>query len=119
MSDDDELEEVMFEFEYTGHESIPSDVTHVQFHPSVVEVGVSNGAFSYCSSLMKVVLNEGLREIGQCAFANCNSLQSINILTVTKIDASAFMYCKSLVEVVLNDGLTEIGDSVFLDCRAL
>jgi len=83
MSANDELEEVMFE--YSGRESIPSVVTHVRFHPSVVEVGVSNGAFSYCSSLMKVVLNDGLREIGECAFANCNSLQSINIpSTVTK-----------------------------------
>ena len=37
MSDDDAQEEVMFD--YAGRESsVPSDVTHVRFHPSVTEI---------------------------------------------------------------------------------
>ena len=103
--------------EYKG-EDVPQNVTHVQFHPSVVEI--DNEAFHRRDKLREVVLNEGLREIGAHAFSGCKELQEINIpSTVIKIDEYAFCTCKSLVEVVLNDGLTEIDSYAFTGCSSL
>ena len=105
--------------EYMGNgQTVPKGATHVRFHPSLLEV--CNNAFNGCKSLREVVLNDGLREIGQYAFRDCIALQSINIpSTVTKIGYTAFHNCTSLVEVLLNDGLTVIGDSAFGGCSAL
>jgi len=103
---------------YIGHEEVPDNVTHVRFHQSVVEV--NNEAFYFCKSLVEVVLNEGLREIGLGAFSNCTALQSISIpSTVTKIGTGAFNCCTELKEVVLNEGLREIGKNAFRNCTAL
>jgi len=49
-------------FEYKGHGIVPEDVTHVRFHPNVVEV--EENAFRGCDKLEEVVLNEGLKTIG-------------------------------------------------------
>jgi len=76
------------EFEYTGHETVPKDVTHVRFHSNVREVpGYEYDdndelidheyAFLGCTELKEVVLNEGLRKIGKHAFRDCTSLKRI------------------------------------------
>ena len=103
---------------YTGQGDVPDNVTHVKFHPSVVDID-NNTPFGGCNSLVQVTLNDGLREIGNHGFY-CSKLQSITIpSTVTKIGHAAFMYCYSLREVVLNDGLLEIGGSAFSWCKSL
>jgi len=115
-------------YEYTGQEDVPKTVTHVKFHPSVVRLIerrhlARTSPFGGCTDLKEVVLNDGLREIGDSAFRNCTTLKSINIpSTVIKIGASAF-YCNckksKLTEVILNDGLREIGGSAFQDCTSM
>ena len=104
-------------FEYSGQD-VPKNVTHVRFHPSVVEVDIE--AFYNCKSLRGVVLNDGLKGIGKSAFEDCSALQSTNIpSTVTKIGMNAFEYCSSLREIVLNEGLKEIGSYAFRGCESL
>ena len=134
------------EFEYTGKEKedIPKDVTVVQFHSSVTEVNMD--MFRGCERLKKLVLNEGLRKIGECIAynknCNFNALERINFpSTLIEIGRRAFFMCDNLREVVLNNGLqtiknfafarcslecitiphtvTEIGDSAFYYCRNL
>jgi len=106
------------EFEYTGNdESIPDDVTHVRFHPSVVEI--QDKAF-HCYELKEVVLNEGLKKIGKSVFSYCKLLESIELpSTVVEIEEGAFYNCRSLEMVVLNDGLTKIGKRAFSGCESL
>ena len=103
---------------YKGHEDVPNNVTHVRFHPSVVTF--RNQAFYNCSWLREVILNDGLIEIGDCAFYGCESLESITIpSTVEEIDQQAFISCNSLREVVLSDGLKKIGQFAFQSCTSL
>lgn len=66
-------------FEYYKGEGVPKNVTHVRFHPSVVNV--DNEAFQGRNKLREVVLDNSLRGIGNGAFSGCHSLplQSINI----------------------------------------
>ena len=106
-------------FEYTGNDqTVPKDVVSVRFHPSVTKV--DNHAFSSCTELKKVVLNDGLQSIGSGAFEGCNSLQSINIpSTVTELGDMAFWGCSDLREVELNDGLKKIGEAAFANCTSL
>jgi len=110
-------------FEYTGgSESIPKNITHVQFHPSVTEVHdeafkgcnklnevvfsdgitkISNGSFKGCTKLKRVVLNNGLKQIGDDSFSGCTSLESITFpSTVTTIGDRAFNDCSSLKQII-------------------
>jgi len=117
LNDDAPASQVMIE--YTGSDVIiPKNVTHVRFHPNVI--GVDNDAFAGFAQLREVTLNEGLREIEECAFYGCTSLQSINIpSTVVRIGRFAFSGCIELKTVVLNEGLTEIERGVFATCKSL
>jgi len=103
---------------YNSSVDVPNNVTHVQFHPSVTEVG--NETFKGCSQLREVILNDCLREIGEEAFADCKSLERIAVpSTVVKIDGNAFSGCFRLREVVLNQGITQIGKYAFHGCSSL
>jgi len=106
-------------FEYTGRgQTIPKDVVSVRFHQSVVEV--EEKAFEDCKQLKEVILNDGLREIGEEAFHHCESLQSIAIpSTVKEIDVGAFYGCTELRKVVFNEGLQKIGRAAFAFCYSL
>ena len=106
-------------FEYMGRgQEVPKEVVSIKFHSSVVEI--ENNAFRDCSKLKKVVLNDGLREIGVYAFRNCISLQSISLpSTVINIGNLAFDHCRQLKEVVLNEGLQKIGTGAFQCCILL
>jgi len=104
-------------FEYTG-QRVPRDVVNVRFHPGVVKV--ENNAFSFCSHLREVILNEGLKEIGSGAFKECPSLRSISFpSTLISIQPCAFGACSKLKEVVLNEGLQKIHINAFTSCSLL
>lgn len=70
-------------------------------------------AFSGCSELTGVVLNDGLGKIPDYAF-NGTGLTSLTIPEgITEIGNSAFSSCGKLDEVVLPDSITTIGDYAF------
>ncbi len=77
---------------------------------------LSDGAFSNCRRLEKVVLNEGLTKIAINAFYNCTSLGTIDIpSTVTQIEDYAFRECSNLKTVFVyapRNSIT-IDDSAF------
>jgi len=103
---------------YNSSVDVPNNVTHVQFHPSVTKI--DNETFKECSRLREVILNEGLRKIGEGAFADCISLERIVFpSTVLEIGDDAFFGCTRLREVVLNEGVTQIGKQAFRGCSSL
>jgi hypothetical protein len=57
---------------------VPRTVTHVQFHSSVKCVqafsSIHQDVFFNCTTLVKVVLNNGLERIGELAFNHCTEL---------------------------------------------
>ena len=64
---------------------------------------ISGGAFYNCSSLISVIIGNGVERIRDSAFINCNSLTSITIGTgVTRIDGYAFINCSKLAEIYYN-----------------
>ncbi len=120
---------------------VPTDVTRVEVHPSVEEIGeeaflrctllreitippavkvIRKWAFGWCSGMTTVVLGEGLEEIGAFAFRGCASLHSIEIPTAVKvIKQMAFHCCSQLTTVVLGEGLEEIQSEAFGGCVLL
>ena len=87
-------------FIYTTGSIVPCDVVRVRVHPSITVIPAN--AFDYQSKLEEVDLPEGLLEIGDYAFRDCNSLKRMAIpSTVAVIRERAFLRCKKLEEVEL------------------
>ena len=72
-------------------------------------------------SVKKIVIGDGVTEIGAYAFYGCSKAQSVEIAaSVKKIGNKAFSYCNTLSELVFTgDGLEEIGEYAFENCNAL
>ena len=89
----------------------------------VIESGVKtigNYAFYSCQNLKSVDLPEGLTRINSNAFSYCRSLTSVTFPeSLSNIGSSAFCYCTKLGSAVLPEGLKTIGDSAFSCCSGL
>ena len=73
----------------------------------------------YTKIVEKVVINEGITNIGNCAFDGCN-LGSIYIPnSVTSIGEYAFYGCSSLTNITIPEGVMSIGSSAFSGCTSL
>lgn len=78
------------------------------------------GAFSGCSCLTGVLLDESVTSIGYKAFYNCAELLSIAIPnTVTIIKGEAFSGCTGLTSVTIPESVTSIGYKAFSGCTGL
>ena len=85
---------------------------------SVTSIG--NSAFKNCSSLQSVTISDSVTSIGDWAFSDCSSLQSVTIPdSVTRIGNWVFLNCSSLQSVIIPDSVTSIGDLVFNGCSSL
>ena len=72
------------------------------------------------SKLKKVMLPEGLLEIGAYAFENCVALEDIAFpMTLTTIRDSAFFSCNSLTSIALPEKTKTIEDYAFFACDNL
>ena len=81
---------------------------------------IGDSAFYECTSLETMNLPAGLISIGNRAFYYCTSLAALNLPDgVKSIGNSAFSWCTSLETLNLPAGLTSIGDSAFLKCNFL
>ena len=75
---------------------------------------ITPGQFSGNMGLKKVIIPEGVTEIGEMAFYSCMFLESVVFpSTLKKIGKMAFMSCRNLSKVELPDGIEEIGDHAF------
>ena len=75
---------------------------------------VANFAFSLCSKLTAVTLEEGIKEIGENAFSGCNALQTIGYpASLTAIGRGAFAGCSQLRHAQLPENLASIGQEAF------
>ena len=115
-------EELGYEFDagkreitkYTGTETeivIPSEF---KVNGEVIPVeSIGTDAFSSCTTLNKVTLNEGLKTIGVGAFQG-TAIEEIDIPgSVESIREKAFYSCINLEEVILNEGLKTISRLAF------
>ena len=91
--------------------------------PSSIE-RVKSGAFWKASNLKNVTFadkGKGLKTIGMYAFADCSSLESIDLSnsSITEIPENAFSNCTSLKTVKLPPTVTKIADDAFANCKKL
>ena len=72
------------------------------------------------SIIKKVVIGEGVTNIGNYSFGDCSNLKEVEFSsTVTRIGKYAFYNCHALSTVVLGDAVAKIDDEAFYDCDAL
>ena len=80
--------------------------THITIPNSVTQIG--NGAFRECSSLQSIHIPSSVTYIGDYAFYDCRSLQDIHIPnSVTQIGDSAFSWCTALQTIHIPKGSME------------
>ncbi len=104
--------------EYCNRVVVPAGVEHGGKDYRVV--GVGNGAFYECSSLVFVDLPKGIVSIGDSAFQGCTALQSLSLPEgLTIIGTKAFAGCSSLKQIVLPDSLKRLGAAAFKGCYRL
>lgn len=85
---------------------------------SVKSIGAS--AFTGCSYLEEVILEEGINTIGANAFVQCQSLKVIDLPdSITDIGMYCFRLCKSLESIVIPDKVYRIEDQAFSECSNL
>ena len=99
---------------------VDKSITDVVIPDGVEEIG--NYAFEECESLKSITIPNSVKYIGGYAFYRCYSLQSItfNIPDNLKyISGSAFEGCKSLKSIKIPNSVKEIGSEVFARCKSL
>lgn len=70
--------------------------------------------FEFADSIQKIVLEDGITEIGSQAFRKLTSIESIDIpKSVSRINANAFIGCKALKYISLFSGIKEIEKYAF------
>ena len=81
----------------------------------------NNAPWYSCRAYIKrVVIQQGVRAIGDRAFWDCSGLTSVTIPDgVTSIGDYAFAYCVSLTSATIPEGVTSIGGDAFLGCTGL
>ncbi len=83
----------------------------------------------YKPDITKIVINEGITEIGEYNFYNCTALQSVKLPSTLKViggsgltnadNRGAFRECTALENIVLPDSLTSIENFAFSGCTSL
>ena len=77
-------------------------------------------AFTDCSGLESVTLQEGLESIGESAFQRCSALQEIQIPdTVVSVEANAFRDCIALERLVFPPAAVSLKGSITFGCTGL
>ena len=89
----------------------------------VIENGVKNignYAFYGYSSLISITIPNSVTSIGEGAFSGCFWLTSVTIPnSVTSIGEGAFMKCSTLTSITIPNSVTSIGESTFYGCSGL
>ena len=70
--------------------------------------------------IKKIVIENGVTNIGDCAFYGCSGLTSITIPnSVTSIGYDAFRGCSGLTSITIPNSVMSIGDYAFYGCSGL
>lgn len=80
-------------------------------------VDVPRDMFGKCTGLKKVTLKNGVRSIGEDAFRDCSSLESVIFenTVLEKISDGALWGCSALSSIALPDSVTEIERNAFFE----
>lgn len=83
-------------------------------------VSIGNSAFKNCGSLESITWGDSLKTIDGAVFCGCASLREIAVPdTVEELGGGVFKECVSLEKVKLSESLTTIGGYTFYNCDSL
>ena len=101
-----------------GAYAIRSKIQKVVLPEGLTNIG--DYAFYFCSNLTSINFPKSCRSIGHCAFNSCNSLTQL-VLTegLEKLDYGAFWSCPKLTSVKLPNSLLYIENNAFYSCSGL
>ena len=106
---------------YTGRETdiiVPSEIAGKKV-TGIAEYAFNDGGADG-APVRTVILPDGIKTIGNAAFAECKKLQTITLPdSIISIGESAFDYCIRLQSIVIPKGVTCIQDGTFADCRKM
>ena len=89
----------------------------------IIKNGVTNiggYAFEYCSGLTSITIPNSVMSIGEYAFYGCSGLTSVTIPnSVMSIGEYAFRECSALISIMIPNTMTSIGEQVFCRCSSL
>ena len=93
------------------------DVPNIESVVTSGAVDVPRDMFGKCTGLKKVTLKNGVRSIGEDAFRDCSSLESVIFenTVLEKISDGAFWGCSALSSIALPDSVTEIERNAFFE----
>lgn len=95
-----------------------TDLKEIEFGPFILKVCTES--FEGCSSLKRVILNDGIEVLGNYSFSNCHSLESIALpASILNIYEGAFYNCYNLREIKLPDNVKTLHSRVFSGCSSL
>ena len=73
--------------------------------------------YLYRTYITSVIINNGVTNIGNCAFYNCINLSSVDIPDgVISIESDAFSHCYKLANIEFPNSLLSIGREAFFAC---
>lgn len=105
-------------FVWDGESEVPKDVVNVKIQDGVKEIG--EYAFLECNNLISVTIPDSVTSIGSYAFSDCSNLTNVSIPnSVTSIDNGAFSDCTSITSINIPDGVNSISSSTFYGCSSL
>ena len=81
---------------------------------------INSFVFLNCENIERVLIHEGVTDIGQSAFEGCINLSKIKIPeSIISIGYKTFKDCKSLSNIDIPKGLKKLGAGVFSGCTSL
>ncbi len=81
---------------------------------------IGNSAFKNCEKLETIIIGDDVRTLGGESFRGCKNLTSLNLpVTVKRVGESSFRDCISLKELVVSNPEIEIGERAFENCANL
>ena len=81
---------------------------------------IGEEAFAGNDNLVKVTIGGQVEKIGYRAFADCKNLRTINVGdSVTEVEVAAFSNNRELRNVTLGTGLKKVGSGIFAGCGNL
>ena len=107
----------MFDYDllYPSPFSMNEKIKKVYVNGEITRIG--NYAFKDCRSLETVVLISGVKTVGEFAFHNCEALRIAELPeSVCAIEPYAFKNCYSLEEISLPESMDRVNESTFEDC---
>ena len=94
------------------------EIKHVVIEDGVTDIGYC--AFGDCSDLKDITIADSVTNIGKLAFKNCSSLENIIIPnSVEVINSYTFYNCNNITRVTIPTGVTTIDRKAFCECTNL